>query len=94
MLTVSVKLQAATIIVFSYLSDRTRHRAGFIAILALMTTAGVLATAYASQPGVRYFGEINLLARRSYSDSPLIRALPHQLWRLGCGPGNPGICAS
>ncbi|KAL1745038.1 major facilitator superfamily domain-containing protein, partial [Schizophyllum fasciatum] len=47
---------AATIVVFAYLSDRTRHRAGFIAVQALITAAGVATTAYASRPGIRYFG--------------------------------------
>ncbi|TRM69110.1 major facilitator superfamily domain-containing protein [Schizophyllum amplum] len=47
---------AAVIVVFSYMSDRTRHRAGFIAVQALITAAGAATTGYAHQPGVRYFG--------------------------------------
>ncbi|KAK7455123.1 hypothetical protein VKT23_004704 [Stygiomarasmius scandens] len=40
----------------SRLSDRMRHRAGFIALQALITIVGLALMGYASQNGVRYLG--------------------------------------
>ncbi|KAF5373816.1 hypothetical protein D9758_000970 [Tetrapyrgos nigripes] len=42
--------------ILSRLSDRMKHRAGFIAFQAMITIAGLACMAYAKQNGVRYFG--------------------------------------
>ncbi|KAF9263892.1 MFS general substrate transporter [Marasmius fiardii PR-910] len=54
----------AVVIAFiaSWLSDRTRKRAIFLAVLTMMTLAGAAITGFASDPGVRYFGIFLTLA--------------------------------
>ncbi|KAG6885384.1 hypothetical protein C0993_002347 [Termitomyces sp. T159_Od127] len=53
----------ATSIFFSWLSDKTRHRGGFIIIQALICIVGLCLTAFAHDGYVRYFGpyEFNLM---------------------------------
>ncbi|KAK7472458.1 hypothetical protein VKT23_000573 [Stygiomarasmius scandens] len=41
---------------FAWISDKKKHRAGFIGIQALITLVGVCLTAFSSSNGVRYFG--------------------------------------
>ncbi|TFK29439.1 MFS general substrate transporter [Coprinopsis marcescibilis] len=41
---------------FAWLADKTRKRAVWLAAQNVICIAGLLATGYASQPGVRYFG--------------------------------------
>ncbi|KAF5348639.1 hypothetical protein D9758_006746 [Tetrapyrgos nigripes] len=41
---------------FAWISDKKKHRAGFIAAQALITLVGVCLTAFAQDNGVRYFG--------------------------------------
>ncbi|KAJ7169057.1 major facilitator superfamily domain-containing protein [Mycena crocata] len=41
---------------FAWLSDKTRHRAGYIVIQGLISIIGLCLTAFASQNNVRYFG--------------------------------------
>jgi hypothetical protein len=38
------------------MSDKTKRRAPFIAVQALMTITGIAVTGYAEQNGPRYFG--------------------------------------
>ncbi|KAF5354896.1 hypothetical protein D9756_005469 [Leucocoprinus leucothites] len=45
-----------TVLVFSWLSDRLRHRSGFIILNTLICIAGLCLTAFAKQNEVRYFG--------------------------------------
>jgi hypothetical protein len=40
----------------AYLSDKTRHRVGFMVLQVLMSTIGLLVTAYGKRAGARYFG--------------------------------------
>ncbi|THV03968.1 MFS general substrate transporter [Dendrothele bispora CBS 962.96] len=42
--------------IFSRMSDKTKHRAGFIALQTLITIVGLVLMGYGSQNGVRYFG--------------------------------------
>lgn len=41
---------------FSWVSDKTRHRSGFIAIQTIVCIVGLALTAFAKHSGVRYFG--------------------------------------
>ncbi|KAF8070733.1 major facilitator superfamily domain-containing protein [Lyophyllum atratum] len=45
-----------TTLFFSWLSDRTKHRGGFIVLQALICIVGLVLTAFAKNGGVRYFG--------------------------------------
>lgn len=45
-----------TAIFFSWLSDKTRHRACFIVLQALVCVIGLILTAFASSGALRYFG--------------------------------------
>jgi hypothetical protein len=45
-----------SVFVFSWLSDRFRLRALFLAIQALLTLVGFTMTGFIQQPGLRYFG--------------------------------------
>ncbi|KAK7036420.1 hypothetical protein VNI00_011617 [Paramarasmius palmivorus] len=47
---------AMSVFFFAWLSDKHRHRAGFLAIQTLMTIIGFLITGFVNQPGWRYFG--------------------------------------
>ncbi|PFH52138.1 hypothetical protein AMATHDRAFT_79876 [Amanita thiersii Skay4041] len=47
---------------FSWLSDRHKHRAGYILIQSVICIVGVLLTAFANNHGVRYFGTFVLNA--------------------------------
>ncbi|KAF5380507.1 hypothetical protein D9615_004684 [Tricholomella constricta] len=46
----------ATTLFFSWLSDRTRHRGGFIVLQAIICIVGLVLTAFAGNGNVRYFG--------------------------------------
>ncbi|KAF8891797.1 major facilitator superfamily domain-containing protein [Infundibulicybe gibba] len=46
----------ATAIFFAWLSDKTKHRSGFILVQATMCMIGLILTAFAKQNSVRYFG--------------------------------------
>ncbi|KAG6828257.1 hypothetical protein H0H92_008645 [Tricholoma furcatifolium] len=46
----------ATAFFFSWISDRTKHRGGFIVIQALMCLIGLCLTAFANNGHIRYFG--------------------------------------
>jgi hypothetical protein len=41
---------------FAWISDRTRLRAPYLAIQALITIMGLSITAYHPKPDIRYFG--------------------------------------
>ncbi|KAF9464980.1 major facilitator superfamily domain-containing protein [Collybia nuda] len=45
-----------TTLLFSWLSDKTRHRAGFILLQAIMCIVGLVLTAFAEDNSVRYLG--------------------------------------
>jgi hypothetical protein len=45
---------------FAWLADKTRKRALFIAVQALLTATGLVLMAYARQNRVRYFGTVLL----------------------------------
>ncbi|KAF7361762.1 putative transporter C11D3.18C [Mycena venus] len=47
---------AISCFIFAWMSDKTKRRAPFIAIQALMTITGIAVTGYARQNGPRYFG--------------------------------------
>lgn len=49
-------LQAISCYFFAWIADKTRKRAVYLAIQNVITMAGIIATGYAPQPGVRYFG--------------------------------------
>ncbi|KAG6857182.1 hypothetical protein H0H87_008247 [Tephrocybe sp. NHM501043] len=55
----------ATTMFFSWLSDRTKHRGGFIVIQALICLIGLTLTAFSSNGNVRYFGVFLLNAGNS-----------------------------
>lgn len=49
--------QILTCMLFSWLSDKYKHRSTFIYIQSLMCLAGLVLTAFGEKNGVRYFGK-------------------------------------
>jgi MFS family permease len=47
---------AVSVMFFAWMSDKTRHRAGFIAIQVLLTIVGLLCTTYCTDGTLRYIG--------------------------------------
>ncbi|KAG6850853.1 hypothetical protein H0H93_007471 [Arthromyces matolae] len=55
----------ATTMFFSWMSDRTRHRGGFIVIQSLICLVGICLTAFSGNGHIRYFGVFLLNAGNS-----------------------------
>lgn len=78
----------------AWVSDKTKKRAGLIAVQTVVTTVGLILVAYAKQNGVRYFGNKTFFWNFStYAKTNICRSFLGKWWRIIFYSRHPRLCS-